>query len=101
MTGGALYASVPCGVMPEQPAAQVLALLQPRQAREDVFERDGEPDAAVVPLDAGRLALAADRRRDDDAVHAAVDGHERPAVVHRRRLRVGLDRLAPDAGWSR
>ena len=40
---------------------------------------------------------AAVRRGDEDAVHAAVDGDERAAVVHRRDLRVGLDRLAPDA----
>src|SRR5262249_31123879 len=46
----------------QQAAAQVLALAQPRQRGVDVLERNGEADARIVPLDAGRLPLLARRR---------------------------------------
>ena len=81
----------------EQPAAEVLALLELRQLREDVFERHGVADARVVQLDAGRLALAERAGRHEHAEHAAVDRDQRAAVVDGRHLRVGLDHLAPDA----
>ena len=73
------------------------ALEHTRQDGVDVFERNGEADAGVVPLEAGRLALRARRGRHQHALDPAVQVDERPAVIGRRHLGVGLNRLAPDA----
>ena len=81
----------------DQAAAQILSLLEPGQCGEHVAERNGEPDAGVVPLDARGIAFAARRRRDQHAENPAIDIDERTAIVHRGNLGVGLDRFAVDA----
>src|SRR5207248_8966825 len=78
-------------------AVEVLPLLEPREHGGHVLVGDGEADAGVVPLVAGRLVLAARRGGYEDALHPALHVHERAAVVDRRHLGIGLHRLAPDA----
>src|SRR5262249_30671900 len=81
----------------EHALVEVLALLEAWQGGVDVFHRDGETDAGVVPLEAGGLPLGVRRGRHQDALHATLDVDERPAIVDRRRPGVGLQGLAPDA----
>ena len=85
----------------EDAALEVVPLFEPRQDGVDVFERDGEAEAGVVHLEAGRLALGVGRGRHDDALDAAAQVDERAAVVGRRNAGVGLHGLAPDAAGRR
>ena len=92
----ALYTSVPCGVTPRRPRRRSCLSLSRGSTRRRL--RAGRRSRSRRrTLDAGRLALGAGGHRDEHAEDAAVDRHERAAVVHRRDLGVGLDRLAPDA----
>ncbi len=81
----------------EDAALEVGPLLEARQDGVYVLQRDGESQAGVVHLEAGRLALLVGRGRHDDADDAAAQVDERAAVVGRRNAGVGLHGLAPDA----
>ena len=84
----------------EDALLQVLALLEAGQDGKHVFHRDGETDAGIVPFGAGCFIVARGGGGDEDALDAPLDIDDRAAVIDRRNLGVGLDRLAPDAAQS-
>ena len=84
------------GAPGSQATPKLLTLLEPREYATNVIQRNGETNPAVVYIHSRCLTFRPVRHRHDHAKHPAVDGNQRPAVVHRRGLGVGLNRLPPN-----